>query len=159
MKNPKTATLTFLATVTLALAAGLAASCPGRALADAGGPHAEPRLDDEYEAVDGCFDEPAVFRVGRGETLTHYARWSGIPIGVIADDNGLAGDARLREGQALLLCVDEETAADVALRRRCFQVRRPGAAGRWRGDGRSTTVGARTTHDLRSDACTLDGAV
>jgi len=124
MRTPNTPTLTFLATLHVVLLGVVTGPCTG--VAHANEPpsleaYGEPLLEDEYEAECGCLDDVAEFVVERGETLSHYASWSGVPVEVIRDDNGLRRGDLLLSGAILTLYVDEETAYDVEDGKRLLQ--------------------------------------
>ena len=59
-----------------------------------------------------------------GETLHHYAAWSGIPADVIAEESGLTPDAPLLPGQLVLLYVDVETEETVLRRKAALSAAR-----------------------------------
>ena len=59
----------------------------------------------------------AIFRLRRGETLAHFARWSGIPVEDIAESSALDLDGAYAVGTEVVLPVGEEGRALVQTRR------------------------------------------
>jgi len=126
MNTPTTPTLTFAATLALLPAAAIVGwSAPALAFE----PPAASAEDHEWLQEDegcGCAEEfaPLELLVAEGETLSHYAAWSGIPADVIAEESGLTPDAPLLPGQLVLLYVDVETEETVLRRKAALSAAR-----------------------------------
>ena len=59
----------------------------------------------------------AVFKLGRGETLDNYAKWSGVPVEVIAESSSLRLDDLHDVGTTVRVPVDVDGEAKIAARR------------------------------------------
>jgi LysM repeat protein len=66
----------------------------------------------------------AVYRLRRGETLAHYARWSGLPVEEIAERSGLDLDAVLDVGTPIVIPVGAELRATIDASRDAHHTRR-----------------------------------
>jgi LysM repeat protein len=66
----------------------------------------------------------AVYVLRRGETLDHFARWSGLPVEEIADRSGLPLDTMLEVGTAIAVPVDADGRARIEGRRDAHHLRR-----------------------------------
>jgi len=95
-------------------------------ISDTDVPVAEPIIEAEPELALNSTDESpgvvepeptAIFRLRRGETLAHFARWSGIPVEDIAQSSALDLDGAYAVGTEVVLPVGEEVRAQVQTRR------------------------------------------
>ncbi len=129
MSTPNTPLLTLLATAAALLAGAVVGACEGTAHA-AGPPAVDlgvPPVPEDAWFDEDCCDcgcgepEPVELLVDEGETLSHYAAWSGIPAEMIAEDSGLDPAERLLPGQLVTLYLDDEAmVAEVARRKARF---------------------------------------
>jgi hypothetical protein len=66
-----------------------------------------------------------MFELRRGESLAHFARWSGLPIEVIAEASGIwLEDDQLPVGTIVRLPIDPDTRSTVETKRDAHHVRR-----------------------------------
>jgi hypothetical protein len=68
--------------------------------------------------------EVAVYTLRRGESLAHFARWSGLPVEDIAELSGLSLDELLPVGVAVHLPLDAEGRAQLEAERDAHHLRR-----------------------------------
>ncbi|MEQ1506381.1 MAG: LysM peptidoglycan-binding domain-containing protein [Myxococcota bacterium] len=74
--------------------------------------------------VDPHSDGIVTYELRRGETLAHFARWSGLPVEAIADASGLPLDTPLPVGTIVRIPLDEDRRARVETNRDAHHVAR-----------------------------------
>ncbi len=85
-------------------------------------------LEPEWDVYDEDEPEPlpptATFALRRGETLAHFARWSGLPVEVIAETSGLDLFDTFAVGTEIRVPISGEPLAELATQRDLHHVRR-----------------------------------
>lgn len=95
-------------------------------------------------AVDPVEIRYAVFKLGRGETLDNYAKWSGIPVETIAESSALRLDDVHAVGTTVRIPVDADGETRIAARRDAWEQAR---VDRWVATRHGeVTTGVHTVH-------------
>ena len=103
---------------------GVEEATPSPTVVEGEGPNvADASVEPIIEEAVSTLSYPSL-QLRRGESLAHFARWSGVPVEEIASSSGLELDGEYAVGQEIILPISQESLAEVEKARDTHRVKR-----------------------------------